>query len=828
MIIGAVQEGRPDMFARELKVAVRSLWKAKSLATAVIITLALGIGVNVAIFSLVRAVLLKPLVNRNEDRIVYIRQSAPGIGSENITFSVPEIQDLRTGVKSLADVAEFSVLSFTVVGLGEPRQIRGGVVTGNYFDVMGLRAARGRLLNTADDGPAAPAVVVLTHQFWSGALRSDPSVIGKTIRLGPRSAEIVGVLEPSLPYPAATEVIANLASSPHHLGATMSSDRQHRMTEVFARMTPTATLATTRQELESAYRAMTSAHNKAYPARAQFGVGMVMLREQLTSNARTVMIVLFAAALLIFVIACSNVANLILARTVRREAELAVRAAVGADSFALRMSLLAESVVLCGAGAGLGVLLAWPLVTMLGQYGARFSVRALDATVDLNLLVIGVLLALVAAVLLAYVPRLPAAEKPGGLRMAASGLRIAGGTRRQLNMFAVLQIGASFVLVTGAVMLLRTFLALQAASPGFETSRVLVVDVPVTSFGSTPEQTRAFYRDLRERIRALSGVEEVAVGSAAPWRDAGQLGGGNLAFEVEGGQRGDLNTAPRARSRSVSPGYFAALGVPLLAGRDFTADDRSDGEQVVIISESIARELFPGREALNRRMFWTDPILQFVGVSSEPRRIVGVVPDIDDEHIVPSPAMTVYQPFEQRIGGGRLFVHTQGDPYALVPAVTRIVRELSSDQPVENAATLADVRTEVLAPDRLNTTIFGLFAIVALAIAVVGVGGVLAFSVNGRTREFGIKMALGSMPGQILTGVLRSGATIAAAGIATGIVGGLGLAIVVARFVVQIEMPGAVVVAAAGATLFAAAVGASLAPAARAARTNVVEALRAD
>jgi predicted permease len=600
------------------------------------------------------------------------------------------------------------------------------------------------------------------------------------------------------------------------------------MTEVFARMAPTATLATARQELESAYRSMTSEHSEAYPAQARFGVGMVLLREQLTSNARTVMIVLFAAALLIFVIACSNVANLILARTVRRESELAVRAAVGADSSALRMSLLAESVVLCGAGAGLGVLLAWPLVTLVGQYGARFSVRALDGTVDFNLLVVGVLLALVAAALLAYVPRLPAAEKPGGLRLAASNLRIAGGTRRQLNTFAVMQIGASFVLVTGAVMLLRTFLALQAASPGFQTSGVLVVDVPVTSFGNPPSQMRAFYRDLRERIRALSGVEQMAVGSAVPWRDAGQLGGGRLAFEIEGGQRGDLNTAPRARSRSVSPGYFAALGVPFAAGRDFTLDDRSDAEKVVIISESIAKGLFPGRDALNRRMFWTDPILKFVGVSSEPRRIVGVVPDIDDEHIVPGPTMTVYQPFEQQIGGGRLFVHAQGDPYALVPMVTRIVRELSSDQPVERAATLSDIRTEVLSPDRLNTTIFGLFAIVALAIAIVGVAGVLAFSVNGRTREFGIKMALGAMPEQILAGVLRSGATIAVAGIAAGIVGGLGLAIVVARYVVHVQMPGALAVGAAGATLFAAAVGASLAPAARAARTNVVEALRAD
>jgi ABC-type antimicrobial peptide transport system permease subunit len=268
--------------------------------------------------------------------------------------------------------------------------------------------------------------------------------------------------------------------------------------------------------------------------------------------------------------------------------------------------------------------------------------------------------------------------------------------------------------------------------------------------------------------------------------------------------------------------------VPVRGGRDFNADDRSDGEKVVIISESIATRLFPGRDALNRTLYWSDPVMKFIGVSTDPRRIVGVVPDIDDEHIMPGEAMTVYQPFEQQMGGGRLFVHVQGDPYALVPQITRIVRELAADQPVENAATLDDVRAEVLAPDRLNTTVIGLFAVVALAIAVVGVGGVLAFSVNGRTREFGIRMALGSMPSDILASVLRSGAVIAATGIAVGIVGGFVLARIAASYVAQMQMPGAVVVVAAGAVLLGAAVGASLMPAARAARTNVIEALRAE
>ena len=814
------------MLAQELKYACRSLMRAKGLALTVIVTLGLGIGVNAAIFGLVRSVLLRPLVNRDEQRILYLRQSAPGIGSENVTFSVPEIRDIRERVRSLSGVAEFSTVTFTMVGLGEPRQVRAGVVSGNYFEVMGLRPALGRLLTSSDDGAATPGAAVLTHRFWTTALNADPTVLGKTIRLESRSAQIVGVLEPSVPYPAETELIANLVTSPHHLSATMVTGREHRMTEVFAKMTPEANTDSAREELTAAYASIKSDHGEAYPARAAFALRVVPLREQLTSNARTVLIVLFAAAILIFVIACSNVANLILARTVRRESELAVRAALGADESALRRTLLAESLLLCGAGAALGVALAWPMVSVLSRYAARFSVRALELTVDGNLLIVGVVLALVAAVLLAYVPRLPSTDQPGGLRLASANLRIAGGTRRQLNVFAVTQIGASFVLVAGAVMLLRTFLALQAASPGFDTSHVLAVNVPVSSFGRTPDETREFYRQVQTRLGSLPGVESVAVGSAVPWRDTGGRIG--LRFEVEGGERGEAGSEPRAKFRSVSPGYFSALSLPLKAGRDFNADDRQGSEPVVIVSESVVRRLFSGRDVLNRKLFWNDPVMKFIGISPQPRRIVGVVPDIDDEHIVPGETLTVYHPFEQEISGGRVFVHATGDPYALVPPMTRIVRELASDQPVENAATLDDIRAEVLAPDRLNAAVFGLFAVVALAIAVIGVAGVLSFSVGGRTREFGIRMALGSMPGDILLGVLRSGAVIAVAGVITGVAGGFVAARVAARYLEQVQMPGALVAGGAGLLLLMAAVAASLIPAARAARTNVIEALRAE
>jgi len=822
-------------FRQELAYAFRSLIRMKGLTTTVILTLALGIGANAAIFSLVRAVLLRPLVNRDEQRLVYIRQSAPGFGADNILFSMPEIRDLRKRVNSFSELGDFSTIDYSMTGLGEPRQVRAGVVSGNYFDVMGLRPVLGRLLNQRDDGPSAPGAVVLTHRFWSTAFNSDPSVLGKTVRLDDgferetgRAAVVVGVLQPSIPYPAETELFANVVTSPHHLSAVMVEGRLHRMTEVFARLAPNTTLETAQAELAEAYAGIKRDYSGEYPDRAGFALTMVPLREQLTSKARTVLIVLMAASILIFVIACSNVANLILARTVRRESELALRAALGAHTGALRATLLAESLLLCGSGALLGAALAWPLVGVLSQYASRFSLRALEMKVDATLLSSSVVLALIAAVLLAYVPALPSDRRIGGLKLSGGSIRIAGGTGRRLNAFAITQIGASFVLISGAVMLLRTFLALQAASPGFDASRVLAVNVPVTIQGRTQLQIRDFYRQVQARVGALPGVEQVAVGSAVPWRDRGPLERLTFSFRIDGERRDAAGDDSRAKFRSVSPGYFAALGLPLRSGRDFTADDDHDGEPVVIISESVAAKLFPGRTAVNRQLTWTDPVMKFIGISAAPRRIVGVVPDIDDENVAPGPAFTVYHPFEQQIIGGRIFVHTRSDPYALVPEITRNVRRLSEDQPIEQAATLTDIRAEVLAPERLNTLVFGVFAAVALAIAVIGVAGVLAFSVSARTREFAIRMAIGSQRSGILAGVVRSGAAMAIAGIVAGIAGGFVVARVGVRYVEQLQMPGGIPIVGAASVLLLAAVGASVVPAFRAARVNVMDALRAE
>jgi putative ABC transport system permease protein len=826
---------KPDLFLQDLKIAIRSLARSKGLAITVVLTLALGIGANAAIFSLVRGVLLRPLVNRDEDRLIYIRQSAKGIGVENANFSVPEIQDLRGSVKTISTFGDFSVIGFTMVGLGDPREVRAGVVGGSYFEVMGLHPVLGRLLDMRDDGPNAAGAAVLTDRFWKTAFNRDPSVIGKTVTLGERSATIVGVLEPSVPYPAETEIIANVVTSPHHLSATMVTGRVHRMTELFGRLAPGVDLNAAKAELQTVYGTMVKEHPEAYSPKADGRIDAVRLRDQITSRAKTVLLVLLAASVLIFIIACSNVANLILSRSVRREGELAIRAALGASSSALRRTLLAESLLLCGAGALLGVLSAGPMVSILGRYASRFSVRAQDLTVDSSMLWVGALLAIIASVLLAYVPRLPSAESSQGMGLANGSVRITGSTSRRLRMFAVTQIAASFVLLAGASMLIKTLLSLQSVQTGFDMHRVLALNVPVMSYGKTPEQVINFYRETMRRINEVPGVDHVALGTTTPWRDAGSFGPG-FAFSGEGHVKGVREEDPRAQFRAVSPGFFASLGVPIIAGRDFNDDDRRGGEPVVIVSQSVAQRMFPGQEALNRHIMWTDPVMDFIYVSKGPRRIVGIAADVDDEHVIPGASLTVYHPFGQvpdgngelSVFGGRLFVHTHMDPYALVTPVTRIVRDMSADQPVEHAATLDDIRAEVLTPDRLNTLVFGGFAAVALAIAVVGVGGVLAFSVSGRIREFGIRLAMGSQPHHLLTSVITEGVVMASIGVAIGAAGGFALARLAGSYFLDIRMPSLLPVIVSAIVLLTAAVIASVWPAARAARIDVMEALRTD
>ena len=812
-----------EALVQDMRVGLRSLLRAKGLAATVVITLALGIGANAAIFSVVRGVLMRPLVNRGEDLLVYIGEAKQAGGVEETTFSVPEVKDFRAGVPSIEKFGEFSTIDFTMNGLGEPRVVHAGVVNGEFFDVMGLKPALGRLIEPSDDGLNAAGVAVLTYRFWTSTFNSDPSVIGKVIRLDKGNATVIGVLEPSIPYPAETEIIANMIASPHHMGAMMITLRVHRMTQLFGRLKPEAALESVRAELNTVHATMVREHPESYSKRAaQAQMNVSKLRDQIAAPARTILLLLLAAAGIVFIIACSNVANLILARSVRREGELAVRAALGASKGALRRTLLAESLVLCGAGAALGVLLARPMMSLVAQFAARFSVRALEVTVDSTLLWVGVSLAMIAAVLLAYVPKLPASGSSTAPSLASGSIRITPGTNRRLRVFATTQIAFSFVMLAGAATLLATLISMQTAQTGLDMRQVLVADLPAPSLGLATEQEVAFYQEMTRRIGELPGVDGVSLGATVPWRDKGL---GSVAFSADGFAPANGEELPRARIRIVSSGFFEVLGVPMYAGRDFNAGDRRDSEPVVIVTKSFADRMFAGGDAINRKMWWVDP---FFGPKPTPRRIIGIVSDVDDQNVVRGSVMAVYHPLPQFGMAGRLFVHASGDPYALVPSIARIVRSMSATQPFERAKTLEDVRTEVLAPQRINAFVSIGFAGVALLIAVVGVAGVLAFGVSARTREFGVRLAIGSTPADLLKGVLSEGVVIVSIGIVAGAAFGFAFAGIAASYFDAMRMPGVGSLLGAAGVLVSAAVAASLMPAARAAHVDVLQALRSE
>jgi len=808
---------------RDVRIAFRSLVRAPGLSLTVVVTLALGIGANAAIFSVVRAVLLRPLVNRDEDRLVYIRQT--GMGVDNVTFSVSEVKDLKERIRTIATFGEFSTVDMAVIGLGpEPRAVKAGVVGGAFFEVMGLRPVLGRLLSAGDDGPQAAGAVVLTYRFWATALNHDPDVVGRALRIGPRTATIVGVLEPAVPYPADTEIIANMVTSPHHLEATMQTSRTHRMTELFGHLAPGAGIAEARAELTAVHGAMMREHPEAYASRDAAQVRVTRLRDQIAAPARTILFVLLAAAAIVFVIACSNVANLILARSVRRQGELAIRAALGAGASALRRTLLAESLVLCGAGAALGLVLADPFVSLVARFAARFSVRALDVRLDPSVLWVGAGLAIMAAILLAFVPRLPSTERGSALGLTTSSVRLTPSTSRRLRAFATIQIAFSFVLLAAAGTLMKTLVGLEAARTGVDLSRVLVFDIPPgASVVSRDPGVMSFYDETTRRVRQLPGVESAALGMFVPWRDAGSFGAG-VTYRGETQTLAPGGDVPRARMRVVGAGFFATLGLPILEGRDFGPNDRGGVPFVAIVSETVARRAFPTGKAVDRHVVWNDPVSN----REVPTRIVGIVPDLDDENVIPGPAPAIYLAVPQIGVARRLFVHTSGDPSALVPEVTRTIRQLSADQAIARAATLEQVRAEVLSPERLNAFVVSGFAGIALLIAVVGVSGVLAFSVSARTREFGVRLAVGSAPRQLLRQVVGEGVTIAGIGTAAGAGIGLVGAQAASRFIDHLDAPGPIPLIVAAALLMTAAAVASLVPAERAAGVDVIEALRSE
>jgi putative ABC transport system permease protein len=665
------QRGLPfiESVAADLRYAFRALRHSRAFALVVVITLALGIGANTAIFSVVRGVLLKPLPHRDGERLVYLRQSADGPGQANLSFSVPEVNDLRKGAPSLGGIAEYSAWTVTMEGNEAAERVDVGLVTGNFFEVMGLSPLLGRLTRPSDDGPGVPPVMVLTYHWWMKRFGGDPDIVGKQVRLDGNSVTVIGVVEPAPWFPDRVDALLNMVNSEHHLSAQMVHGRTHRMTQVTARLAPGATLEQVKAEVGAVYTRIQREFREAYDPGSHFRVAVIPFREALGERARMTLWLLMGAAAFVMIISAANVVNLTLMRGVRREQELVVRAALGAGAGRLRRLLLAENLVLTLIGAALGVVIAIAGLRLLVSFADRYSPRASEIRLDLVVLGFTLGLSVVLALLLSFVASLPK-EGTFASWISAGVRRMSGSLRKQRLQrgLVVAQIAVSVVLLAGAGLLTRTMIELSEVDTGLRTEQVLTMQVPLLTpaqlVGAVTRATAAArsgqspaaammeiarldggakerYERMRREIRALPGVIDVGLGSTVPLRSS------TVQFDLkaEGKSLAVGEAMPRADFRTASPEYFRAAGIPLLRGREFAATDRPGSGRVAIINKALADRLFPNEDPLGKRVGWTGEILKFTPISTEWRTIVGVVGNTQDGGLDAKPRPVMFQPF---------------------------------------------------------------------------------------------------------------------------------------------------------------------------------------
>jgi predicted permease len=813
----------------DFRYALRGLRHSPAFTMVVVITLALGIGANTAIFSVVRGVLLKPLPHRDGDRLLYLRQSVDGPGGENIAFSVPEITDFRNGAKSLGAIAEFSPYTLTLQGRDDAIRVNAGLVTGNYFTVMGLSSVLGRLTGPSDDGSGVPAVMVLTYDFWQRRFHGDPAVIGQQVRLDGTSVTVIGVLQPAPSFPGQVDALLNMVISPHHLSAQMIQGRTHRMTEMIARLAPGATVPQAKAEVAAVYARMASDHKDAYDPGSHYRVTVIPFKEALGERARLTLWLLMAAAAFVLIISAANVANLTLMRGVQREHELVVRAALGAGTGRLRRLLLVENLALTLMGAGLGVILAIGGVRLLTTFAARYSPRAGEIRLDGVVLGYTTALAVILALVLSFLASLP---REGTLAswIAAGVRRISGSLKKQRLQrgLVVVQIAVSVVLLAGAGLLTRTMIQLSNVSTGLKSEQVLTMEVPLiaptTATAADDIEAKQKYARMEREVLALHGVTGAGIGSTTPLRNS-QV---QLEVKAEGKTLAVGQAVPRAEYRTVDPQYFSAAGIPLLKGRAFAATDRDSSSRVVIINQTLANLFFPGEDPIGKRIAWTGDVLRFTPFTGDWRTVVGVVGNTQDGGLDAAPPAVVFMPFaEEPAIWGTLVIRADSGIEGLAAAATRVVRGIAPAAPIENVLTVAQIKDQSVSPRRLNAALISSFGILAVIIAAVGIAGVLAFSVSARTTEIGIRMSLGADSGRVQRMILREGGSLLAIGLVLGVLGAFLAARVIQGLLFGVAPYDPITFTGVAVLMAVIGIGACWLPAARAARIDPAITMRA-
>jgi len=749
----------------DIKIALRGLTRMPGFALAFILTLGLGIGANTAIFSVINGVLLRPLPYPEADRIMRLRQPQVANGVEDSNFSFAEVAEYRKHSKTIDQFIEFGDFTFSVLGRGEPHRANGGLVTANFFSMLGAQPLLGRLLVPEDELKSAPPVAVLTYEYWQRIFGSDPHVVGQLLDLAAKKAEIVGVLKPGVHYATTSrnqDFYVNYASNAHYMSSAMQSEWPHRMTTVYGRLAPGATPEQAQAELRTIAAGLHQAHPEAYQKSRGYDTVVAPWKDELTAKARPTLMILLVTTLCVLIIACANVANLTLTRLVQRERELSVRAALGAGLPVLRRQLLAENLVLSVLGGTLGLGLAFAGLNVLIKYTARFTNRTGEIALDWRVLLFTIVIAIGVALLFAWAPRMHFANDPA--RAMASGGRTTGsiGRRRAQRLLVVSQLAAAFMLLIGAGLLMRTLMSLYAVNPGFDLGNVLSLQ-SYNAAQLPPGRLKQFNNEVIERIKAEPSVKNVAMAVQAPL--AGSFAQ-QQEFRFDGGDADAVVSGQKTVQRIVGPGYFETIGTPIKSGRAFRATDTPQAP-VVIISESMAKYYFKNDNPIGRHISVKQINFLDGAVSwSDPAEIIGVAADSRADWIDQAPLHTIYQPDQG--GAATVLVRTAGPTEQLAPRVIEAIRALDPNRPIDHVETLEELRDETIAPQRLNATLIGLFALLALVIATVGVAGVLAFQVSQRTNELGIRLALGAERQAILRMILGEGAWMAVAGLVVG------------------------------------------------------------
>ena len=808
---------------QDIRYGTRILFRNPGFTVIAVFTLALGIGANTAIFSVIYGVLMKPLPYRDGNQLVIVQQQAPLARVNNVPFSYKELIDYREQNQTLEDVVEHHTMSFTLLGGQEPQRVQTGVVSANFFDVLGVKPLLGRTFVASDEEHGSDAVLVLSYQYWKGSHGGDPAIVGRTFQMNNRPHTVVGVLPPIPQYPNEQDVYMPTVNCPARSSEQFKANRNSRMMSVFGRLKPGVPVEQAQADLSTLAANLKTQYPESYPANRGYDASVTALHDELTRRAKPTFLILLGTAGLVLLIACANVANLTLARLMRREREMAIRAAMGAGRGRLIRQLLTESTLVSVAGGVLGLALAAGGLQLLVGFAARFTTRASEIEIDGLVLVFTLVISVATGLVFGLMPaftsdhHLTGALKEGGGRSSA-GLR----RQRVRNTLIVAQVSVSFILLIWAGLMMRSLIKLQQVNPGFDPERVLAMRIsPNWSKYNTPEQTRALLTRILDKARSAPGVLSASLGSTFPLNQLGITSGPfNRGFQIEGQPIPEGELAPQADLRTASDEYFETVRQPLVTGRTFDKRDDEKALPVAIINQATARHRWGDDDPIGRRITFDRGQTWLT--------IVGIVGDVRQYGLDREPADEIYLPLAQAGFGGNLLVRTASDPMSIANLMREAVYQADPDTAVDRVQTLEQVRSDAVASPRLTAILLAMFAGLALVITAAGIAGVMALSVNQRTHELGVRLALGATPAKVLGMVMRQGMSFVLLGLSVGVVGALLLGRLMSSLLFAIEPTDPITFLAVALVLIAVAAAACFVPARRVTSIDPMTALRSE